>query len=271
MNLDKKLIEQAFRNPGLLVKDKYMNALKRTIKKLASGKLQIAHAETPGGLGFCWTLEQWLVDAISLAVIAHKFPNYSLNQFVTKAVLKKQGVRSLVEESVRYGAFIDKKCVIMKSFINIGAHIGEGTMIDTWATIGAGARIGSNVHISGGVGIGGVLEPRQEAPVVISDDCFIGSRSVIVEGVRIGTGSVIASGVFLSGSTRIYDSRNGKAREVGKRIIPPFSVVIPSTYKASSGLYRPCAEIVKSVDPVLLKTKGKTGINQILREFSVSL
>ncbi len=271
MNLDKKLIEQAVLQPHLLLKDKYINALKRTVKKLATGELRVAKEDNHTRAGYAWKTESWLIDAISLAVIAHQFPEYRLRQFESKKTLKKQGIRSLVEETVRYGAFVDRKCVLMKSFVNIGAHIGVGSMIDTWASVGAGAQIGVDVHISGGVSIGGVLEPRQSSPVIIGDYCFIGARSVVSEGVHIGEGSILSSGVTLSSSTRIYDSRGGKTVEFEKGIIPINCLVIPATYSRSSGTNRFCAEIVKSIDPVVLRAKGKTGINQLLREFNVSL
>ncbi|KMQ85686.1 tetrahydropyridine-carboxylate n-succinyltransferase [Lasius niger] len=180
----------------------------------------------------------------------------------TEADFKKAGFRAVPGSVVRYSAHIEKNVVVMPSFINVGARVGEGTMVDTWATIGSCAQIGKNCHISGGAGIGGVLEPLQAAPVIIEDNCFIGARSEVAEGVIVREGSVLAMGVFLSASTRIIDRTTG---EEFRGEVPPYSVVVPGfrepSEKGKPGLS--CAVIVKRVDA---QTRSKTGINELLRD-----
>jgi 2,3,4,5-tetrahydropyridine-2,6-dicarboxylate N-succinyltransferase len=176
------------------------------------------------------------------------------------------GVRALPGSIVRWGAYVAPGAVLMPSFVNIGAYVASGTMVDTWATVGSGAQIGRNVHLSGGVGIGGVLEPVQAAPTVIEDNCFIGARSEVVEGVIVGEGSVLSMGVFISASTRVVDRSTGKVH-VG--YVPPYSVVVPGSLPGkplpdgSPGPSLYCAVIVKTVDA---QTRAKTGINELLRE-----
>jgi 2,3,4,5-tetrahydropyridine-2-carboxylate N-succinyltransferase len=159
---------------------------------------------------------------------------------------------------VRYGAFVGKGAILMPSFVNIGAHVGEGTMVDSWATVGSCAQIGRNVHLSGGAGIGGVLEPLQADPVVIEDGAFIGARSEVAEGVRVGEGAVLSMGVYLGASTKIIDRATG---EVHRGYVPPYSVVVPGSTGGNLGLY--CAVIVKRVDA---QTRSKTSINELLRD-----
>ncbi len=161
---------------------------------------------------------------------------------------------------VRRGAYIARNVVLMPSFVNIGAYVDEGTMVDTWATIGSCAQIGKNCHISGGTGIGGVLEPVQAAPVIIEDNCFIGARSEIAEGVIVETGAVISMGVFIGASTKILDRQTG-AITYGR--VPAYSVVVPGCLPSSGGVSLSCAVIVKTVDE---KTRSKTGVNELLRE-----
>ena len=174
--------------------------------------------------------------------------------------LRAGGVRIVPHALVRRGAYVAPGVVLMPSYVNIGAWIGPGTMVDTWATVGSCAQIGRNVHLSGGVGIGGVLEPVQAAPTIIEDDCFIGARSEIVEGVVVGAGSVISMGVFLGQSTRIYDRTTGAILQ-GQ--VPPGSVVVPGTLPSGDGRYSLyCAVIVKRVDA---QTRAKTSINELLR------
>ena len=170
------------------------------------------------------------------------------------------GFRSVPGSVVRRGAFIAKNVVLMPSFVNIGAYVDEGTMVDTWATIGSCAQIGKNCHISGGTGIGGVLEPVQAAPVIIEDDCFIGARSEVAEGVIVEQGAVISMGVFICASTKIVDRLSGKIY-YGR--VPDFSVVGPGSLPSSGGVNLDCAVIVKTVDA---KTRSKTGINELLRD-----
>jgi len=184
--------------------------------------------------------------------VPSKFFGYSSTDF------EEQKIRAVPGCYVRRGAFIGANCVLMPSFVNIGAYVGSGTMVDTWATIGSCAQIGSNCHISGGAGIGGVLEPLQANPVIIEDNCFIGARSEIAEGVIIGENSVIGMGVFISGSTKILDRETG---EVYQGVVPPGSVVVSGSMP-SKGCSLYCAVIVKKVDA---KTRAKTSINELLR------
>jgi 2,3,4,5-tetrahydropyridine-2-carboxylate N-succinyltransferase len=176
------------------------------------------------------------------------------------AQLRAGGVRVVPTATARRGAYVAPNVVLMPSYVNIGAYVDSGTMVDTWSTVGSCAQIGKNVHLSGGVGIGGVLEPLQAAPTVIEDDCFIGARSEIVEGVVVGAGSVISMGVFIGQSTKIYDRTTG---EILYGRVPPGSVVVPGNLPSADGKYSLyCAVIVKRVDA---KTRAKTSINELLR------
>ena len=244
------------------------NVIKDIIKKLDNGELRIAEK-----INEKWTVNQWLKKAVLLSFIADenfvikgehtnyfdKIPNKFYDYDNTKFV--KTGARVVPTATVRRGSFIGKNVVLMPSFVNIGAYVDDGTMVDTWATIGSCAQIGANCHISGGAGIGGVLEPLQASPVIIEDNCFIGARSEVAEGVIVEEGSVISMGVFLGASTKIIDRNNGK---IFYGRVPKYSVVVPgsiSTNKKSDvNLY--CAVIVKTVDA---KTRSKTSINDLLR------
>ena len=219
-----------------------------------------------------WQVNQWLKKAVLLnfrlqenRVIggAHsnfydkvglKYADYGLADF------ERDRVRVVPDAIVRYGAHVASDVVLMPSYVNIGAHIGSGTMVDTWATVGSCAQVGQNVHISGGVGIGGVLEPVQASPTIIEDDCFIGARSEIVEGVIVETGSVVSMGVFIGQSTKIYNRETG---EISFGRVPAGSVVVPGNLPSSDGKYSLyCAVIVKQVDA---KTRGRTSLNDLLR------
>ncbi|QJC32728.1 2,3,4,5-tetrahydropyridine-2,6-dicarboxylate N-succinyltransferase [Enterobacteriaceae endosymbiont of Donacia semicuprea] len=220
-----------------------------------------------------WITHQWIKKAILLYFKINK--NYllegSYNNFYDKIPLKFNNnfkkkdfkilkCRVVPPTVIRYGSYISKNTILMPSFINIGSYIGQGTMIDTWSTIGSCAQIGSNVHISGGVGIGGVLEPIQSNPTIIEDNCFIGARSEIVEGVIVKKGSVISMGVYIGQSTKIYDRETGL---IHYGLIPSYSVVVPGTIPSKDGKYNLyCAIIVKKVD---IKTLSKIKINEILR------
>lgn len=223
-----------------------------------------------------WLVHQWLKKAVLLSfrlndnqVIPYAAgPNASWFDKVpsrfegmTESDFRNAGFRSVPGSYVRRGSYIGKNTVLMPSFVNIGAYVDEGTMVDTWATIGSCAQIGKNCHISGGVGIGGVLEPLQANPVIIEDNCFIGARSEVAEGVIVGEGSVLSMGVYLGASTKIIDRETG---EVFYGKVPPYSVVVAGSQKGSVGdinLY--CAVIVKRVDE---KTRSKTSINELLRD-----
>ncbi|MDP8916426.1 MAG: 2,3,4,5-tetrahydropyridine-2,6-dicarboxylate N-succinyltransferase [Pseudomonadota bacterium] len=255
-------------------------AVDRTLEMLDSGELRVAEKQ-----GARWFTHQWLKKAVLLSFRLHetrlmrshpaslepefgagamgpwwdkvpnKFEGWSDGRF------GKAGFRAVPGAIVRRGAFIGRNAVLMPSFVNIGAYVGEGTMVDTWATVGSCAQIGRNVHLSGGAGIGGVLEPLQADPTIIEDGCFIGARSEVAEGVRVGEGAVLAMGVYLSASTKIVDRETG---EVMRGAVPPYAVVVPGALadpNGGPGLY--CAVIVKRVDA---QTRSKTGINELLRD-----
>jgi len=243
------------------------SAVDRTIDLLDRGKLRVAEK-----IRGEWVTHQWVKKAVLLSFrlqdnfvmkdgytryydkVAAKFSDYTPQAF------QQGGFRVVPPAAVRKGVYIGKNVVLMPSFVNIGAYVDEGTMVDTWATVGSCAQIGKNVHLSGGVGIGGVLEPLQANPTIIEDNCFIGARSEIVEGVVVEEGSVISMGVFIGASTRIYHRQSG---EILYGRVPALSVVVPGSLPAADGrcsLY--CAVIVKQVDA---RTRAKTSINELLR------
>ncbi len=242
-------------------------AVAHVIGELDAGRLRVA--EKKGGE---WTVHQWVKKAVLLSFrlrdngimqggythyfdkVDSKFSNF------TQADFAAGGYRVVPPATVRRGAFIAKNVVLMPSYVNIGAYVDEGTMVDTWATVGSCAQIGKNVHLSGGVGIGGVLEPLQANPTIIEDNCFIGARSEVVEGVIVGEGSVISMGVYIGQSTKIYNRATG---EVSHGRIPPGSVVVSGNLPGSDGRYSLyCAVIIKQVDA---GTRAKTSINELLR------
>jgi len=242
-------------------------AVAETIDLLDTGKARVAEPTSDG-----WKVNQWLKKAVLLSFrlrdnevidagytrfydkVSMKYADYTAEDFAT------DGVRVVPDAIVRKGAFVAKDAVLMPSYVNIGAYVDSGTMVDTWATVGSCAQIGKNVHLSGGVGIGGVLEPVQAGPTIIEDDCFIGARSEVVEGVIVGAGSVISMGVYLGQSTKIYDRASG---EVSYGYVPPGSVVVAGNLPSADSKYSLyCAVIVKHVDA---KTRAKTGLNELLR------
>lgn len=264
------VINEAFENRANLdINDKTIgNAVEEAIALIESGKARVAESTANG-----WQVNQWLKKAVLLSFrlndnapidggftrfydkVATRFDNYS------EADFKAAGVRVVPPATARRGTYIAKNVVLMPSYTNIGAYIDEGTMVDTWATVGSCAQIGKNVHLSGGVGIGGVLEPLQAGPTIIEDDCFIGARSEIVEGVVVEKGAVISMGVYIGQSTKIYNRMTG---EISYGKVPAGSVVVPGSLPAKDGshsLY--CAVIIKQVDE---KTRAKTGINDLLRD-----
>ena len=242
-------------------------AVEKVISELDAGRLRVAEKRSGD-----WQTHQWIKKAVLLSFrlrdneimqggYAHyfdkvdsKFARYTQADFVAG------GYRVVPPAAARHGAFIAKNVVLMPSYVNIGAYVDEGTMVDTWATVGSCAQIGKNVHLSGGVGIGGVLEPIQANPTIIEDNCFIGARSEIVEGVIVGEGSVVSMGVYIGQSTKIYNRATG---EVSYGKIPPGSVVVSGNLPGGDGRYSLyCAVIIKQVDA---KTRAKTGINDLLR------
>jgi len=243
-------------------------AVDECLALLDSGKLRVA--EKRDGR---WQVNEWAKKAVLLSFRLNDnavMPAGSLSFFdkvptkfggMSEAAFREIGARVVPPAVVRRGAYIGPGVVLMPSYVNIGAYVDSGTMVDTWATVGSCAQIGKNVHLSGGVGIGGVLEPLQASPTIIEDDCFIGARSEVVEGVVIGEGSVISMGVFIGQSTKIYDR---ETKQVSTGYVPPGSVVVSGNLPAADGshsLY--CAVIVKRVDA---KTRAKVGINELLRD-----
>jgi 2,3,4,5-tetrahydropyridine-2,6-dicarboxylate N-succinyltransferase len=265
------LIEAAFERRADLtpgnVPAQLSAALDECIELLDSGRARVA--EPRGGR---WVVNEWLKKAVLLYFRSHDnaVTDAGYTRFydkvplkytqATEVELKAGGARVVPHAIVRKGSYIAPNVVLMPSYVNIGAHVGSGTMVDTWATVGSCAQIGRNVHLSGGVGIGGVLEPLQANPTIIEDDCFIGARSEVVEGVVVEAGSVISMGVFIGQSTRIYDRTTGQILQ-GR--VPAGSVVVSGTLPSADGKYALyCAVIVKRVDA---QTRSKTSINELLR------
>lgn len=265
------VIEDAFERRAEItprnVEANLKESVAQVINMLDTGKLRVAEK-----INGEWVTHQWVKKAVLLSFrmednyfikggfsnyfdkIPSKFADYSSRDF------RDGGFRVVPPAAVRKGAFIAGNVVLMPSYVNIGAYVDESTMVDTWATVGSCAQIGKNVHLSGGVGIGGVLEPVQASPTIIEDNCFIGARSEIVEGVIVGENSVISMGVYIGQSTRIYNRETG---EITYGRVPPGSVVVSGSLPADNGRYSLyCAVIVKQVDA---KTRSKTGINELLR------
>ncbi|CAL4320603.1 2,3,4,5-tetrahydropyridine-2,6-dicarboxylate N-succinyltransferase [Buchnera aphidicola (Chaitophorus populicola)] len=271
MNNIKKIINSAYKkkeNLQTIVNDKkILNAVKTVIDMLNNGKIRVSEK-----INKKWITQEWIKKSILLFLYLKKNKIFNANftsyydkvslkyENYTKKKFEKDKIRIVPSTIVRYGSFIEKNTILMPCFVNIGAYIGSQSMIDTWATIGSCAQIGKNVHISGGVGIGGVLEPLQNNPTIIEDNCFIGARSEIVEGVIIEKGSVISMGVFIGKSTKIYDRTNGKIY-YGR--VPKKSVVVSGSLPSEDKKYSLySAIIVKKVDS---KTLNKTEINHLLR------
>ena len=265
-------IDQAFEERAQLTPDSapesVRDAVQKALQGLNDGSLRVAEPADNG-----WVVNEWLKKAVLLSFCitdneiidgGHtRYRDKVASRFAlgSEEELDRGGVRIVPPATARFGSFIAPGVVLMPSFVNIGAYVDSGAMVDTWATVGSCAQIGKNVHLSGGVGIGGVLEPLQAAPTIIEDDCFIGARSEIVEGVIVESGAVISMGMFIGQSTRIYD----RARdEVSYGRVPAGAVVVPGSLPASDGKYSlACAVIVKQVDQ---KTRSKVGINALLRE-----
>lgn len=263
-------ILSAFENRELVKSEEVKDAILSTLSKLDSGALRVAQ---PDGEG--WKVNEWIKKAIILFFQVQKMEVIHAGdmEFYDKIPLKRDfkaiGVRAVPHAIARYGSFLANSVILMPSYINIGAYVDSGTMVDTWATVGSCAQIGKNVHLSGGVGIGGVLEPLQAAPVIIEDNCFIGSRCIVVEGVRVQKESVLGANVVLTQSTKIIDV-SGPAPVEYRGIVPPRSVVIPGTLPKQfpSGSYSvPCALIIGKRKA---STDTKTSLNEALRDFNVS-
>jgi 2,3,4,5-tetrahydropyridine-2,6-dicarboxylate N-succinyltransferase len=267
----REIIEAAWENRELLKSPETKDAVDQAVAELEAGRLRVAEPS-----GDHWITHEWIKKAVILYFPLHRMEVTEAGPFEyhDKVPLKRNyeqlGIRVVPPAVARYGSFIAPGVVLMPSYVNIGAYIDSGTMVDTWATVGSCAQIGKNVHLSGGVGIGGVLEPVQAAPVIIEDGCFLGSRSIVVEGVRIGTEAVLGANVVLTASTKILDV-TGEHPEESKGFIPPRSVVIPGTVskKFPAGDYQvPCVLIIGRRKP---STDLKTSLNQALREFDVTV
>lgn len=271
-----KLINDIWADRSLLKDETHTDAIKNVIDKLDKGELRTAIPvmNTDGHLK--WQVNEWVKQAIVLYFGIQQMETYSLPpfEFYDKMKLKKDyaslGVRAVPHAVARYGSFLGRNVVLMPSYVNIGAYVDEGTMVDTWATVGSCAQIGKHVHLSGGVGIGGVLEPLQASPVIIEDGCFIGSRCIVVEGVRVEREAVLGANVVLTQSTKIIDVSGTSPIET-KGVIPSRSVVIPGTYnkKFPAGEYGvSCALIIGKRKE---STDKKTSLNDALRDFNVSV
>ena len=269
MNKNQEMIEQAYSsNMENMDKNEVSKAVEETIASLNSGELRVAEY-----IDNDWKVNQWVKKAIlvSFKLRENKITDTGYTKFYDKLTskfnnieeeyLKKNNIRVVPQAIAREGTYVGKNVVLMPSFMNIGAYVDQYTMVDTWVTVGSCAQIGKNVHLSGGVGIGGVLEPLQATPTIIEDNCFIGARSEIVEGVIVEKGSVISMGVYIGKSTRIYDRSTG---EITYGLIPAGSVVVSGNLPSKDGKYSMYAAIiVKKVDE---KTLSKVGINNILRD-----
>ena len=266
----KKIIESAWENRSLLKEEETKNAIRSVINDLDNGNLRVAEPIDNG-----WKVNEWVKKAVVFYFPIQEMKTIEVGplEFHDKIPLKKnykeKGIRVVPHAVARHGAFISKGVILMPSYVNIGAYVDSGTMVDTWATVGSCAQIGKNVHLSGGVGIGGVLEPLQASPVIIEDNAFIGSRCIVVEGVKIGKEAVLGANVVLTGSTKIIDVTGDNPIET-KGVVPPSSVVIPGSYtkKFKAGDFQvPCALIIGKRKE---STNKKTSLNDALRDYNVS-
>ena len=267
-----EIIESAWLNRELLKQKETLQAINEVINLLDTGIIRVAEPKENGE----WVVNDWIKKAVILYFPTRTMSTIELGPFEyhDKMQLKKNyaalGVRVVPNAIARYGAFLANGVIMMPSYVNIGAYVDSGTMIDTWATVGSCAQIGKNVHLSGGVGIGGVLEPVQAAPVIIEDDCFIGSRCIVVEGVRVGKQAVLGANVVLTQSTKIIDVTGNKPIET-KGYVPERSVVIPGSYTKQfpSGEFQvPCALVIGQRKA---STDLKTSLNEALREHQVAV
>ncbi len=267
----KEIIENIWDNRELLNNSESQDAIKSTIKNLDEGKIRIAEK-----IEEKWIINDWIKKAVILYFPISKMEKSKAGplEFYDKIPLKdnykNKNIRVVPHAVARFGSFISPGVILMPSFVNIGAYVDSGTMVDTWATVGSCAQIGKNVHLSGGVGIGGVLEPVQASPVIIEDNCFIGSRSIIVEGVRVEKEAVLGANVVITGSTKIIDVSGTSPTEI-RGFVPKRSVVIPGSYKKkfNAGEFNvPCALIIGKRKE---STDKKTSLNNALREYNVSV
>ena len=268
----RSIIEAAWEDRSLLNNEETLNAINTVIEEIDKGLLRVAEPNDDG----TWTVNEWVKKAVVLYFPIRKMETVEVGPFefhdkmALKSNYKELGVRVVPHAIARYGSYISKGVIMMPSYVNIGAYVDEGTMVDTWATVGSCAQIGKNVHLSGGVGIGGVLEPLQAAPVIIEDNAFIGSRCIVVEGVRVGKEAVLGANVVLTKSTKIIDVTGEESVEI-RGYVPERSVVIPGSYEKefSAGKYIvPCALIIGKRKA---STDLKTSLNDALREHNVAV
>jgi 2,3,4,5-tetrahydropyridine-2-carboxylate N-succinyltransferase len=266
-----KIIEQAWDNRALLKEKDTQDAIREVVDLLDNGKVRVAEPAENG-----WKVNEWIKKAVVLYFPIQKMETFEIGifEYHDKIPLKKgyaeKGIRVVPHAVARHGSYIAPGTILMPSYVNIGAYVDSGTMVDTWATVGSCAQIGKNVHLSGGVGIGGVLEPLQAAPVIIEDNAFIGSRCIVVEGVHVESEAVLGANVVLTGSTKIIDVTQEIPVEYKGRV-PARSVVIPGSYtkKFAGGDYQvPCALIIGKRKP---STDLKTSLNDALREYDVAV
>ena len=271
MNSLQEIIEKAWENRELLKEEKTTTAIRKVIDLLDEGTLRVAEP-----VGDDWQVNEWVKKAVVLYFPIQKMETLEAGifEYHDKIPLKRnyeaKGIRVVPNAVARHGAYISSGTILMPSYVNIGAYVDEGTMVDTWATVGSCAQIGKNVHLSGGVGIGGVLEPLQASPVIIGDGAFIGSRCIVVEGVRVGNEAVLGANVVLTMSTKIIDVTGNEPVEM-KGYVPERSVVIPGSYtkKFAAGEYNvPCALIIGKRKE---STNKKTSLNDALREYDVAV
>ena len=267
----KKRIEEAWETRSLITKKPYKKAIRQVVELLDKGALRVA--QPTNGV---WEVNDWVKKAVVMYFPIQKMKSIEVGPFEfhdkipIKNNHKKHGVRVVPQAIARYGSYLEPGVIMMPSYVNIGAHVGRGTMVDTWATVGSCAQIGREVHLSGGVGIGGVLEPLQATPTIVEDNCFIGSRCIIVEGVRVEKESVIGAGVVLTQSTHIVDV-TGKEPEILKGHVPSRSVVIPGSYTKEfpAGKFNVnCALIIGKRKE---STEKKVSLNEALREYNVAV
>lgn len=267
----KKLVEAAWDDRTLLNEKATINCIEKVIAMIDEGQLRCAEPTEEG-----WKVNEWVKKAVVLYFPIRKMETIEIGPFefhdkmALKANYAKKGVRVVPHAIARYGSYVSKGVIMMPSYINIGAYVDEGTMVDTWATVGSCAQVGKNVHLSGGVGLGGVLEPLQASPVIIEDNCFIGSRCIVVEGVHVEKEAVLGANVVLTKSTKIIDVTQKEAITYRGKV-PARSVVIPGSYtkQFEAGEYQvPCALIIGQRKE---STDKKTSLNQVLRDFEVAV
>ena len=267
----RRIIESAWENRDLLKEESTISAIRNVVDLLDKGELRVAEPIEGG-----WQVNEWVKKAVVLYFPIQKMETLEAGifEYHDKIPLKRnfaeRGIRVVPNAVARHGAYISSGTILMPSYVNIGAYVDEGTMVDTWATVGSCAQIGKNVHLSGGVGIGGVLEPLQAAPVIIEDGAFIGSRCIVVEGVRVEKEAVLGANVVLTMSTKIIDVTGDEPKEM-KGVVPARSVVIPGSYtkKFAAGEYQvPCALIIGKRKE---STNKKTSLNDALREYDVAV